>query len=168
MIMRTQLCGVAAVVLAAGLAQADFAGQTILGPLFGGEIVNGSTLGASDDNDGFTSGTHIFNIWDGGDEVWQIDWAGGDLTINLTSLGGSDNDLFLYTPANYDDSGNYSTLGAFDTVTEFGAAAGIYYVVVDSTFFSEGAYTLEVVVPAPSGAAALALAALGLTARRRR
>ncbi|MCC7389993.1 MAG: hypothetical protein IT431_14625 [Phycisphaerales bacterium] len=163
---RSRATAALVVAAAAAAAHADFSGQTILGPLSNGSFVISSTAGASDDNDGFTSGGHIFDIWDGGDEVWQIDWTGGNLTLNLTSLNGSDNDLFLYTPASYDDSGNYSAGGSFDTVTEFGAAPGIYYAVIDSTFFSEGDYTLEV-VPAPSSAAALGLAALGLCRRRR-
>lgn len=76
-------------------ANADFSGRPILGPLTAGSIVSGSTLGQSDSNDGFDSGGHIFNIWDGGDDVWQLNWAGGTLTVTLDSLGGSDNDLFL-------------------------------------------------------------------------
>lgn len=160
--------GIVALALIAGGAQADFAGQTILGPLTAGSNVSGTTAGASDDNDGFTSGMHYFDIWDGGDEVWQIDWAGGNLTVNLTSVGGSDNDLFIYSPGGYNDSGNYSIVGTFDTVTINGAAAGTYYAVVDSSFFSEGAYQLEVLVPAPSAGALLGLGAFGLCGRRRR
>ncbi|MBK7403868.1 MAG: PEP-CTERM sorting domain-containing protein [Phycisphaerales bacterium] len=156
----------AALLAVAGVARADFTGQTILGPLSNGSLVSGDTTGHSDDNDGFSSGTHIFDIWDGGDDVWQIDWLGGNLTVNLTSLNGSDNDLFLYTPDSYDDSGNYSIVGAFDTVTEFGAAPGTYFVVVDSTFFTEGAYNLEV-IPAPATGAVFGLGLLGLTRRRR-
>jgi len=160
-------CAALAFGFAAAAAHADFSGQSILGPLTNGSSVTGNTAGHSDDNDGFTSGFHPFNIWDGGDDVWRVNWAGGDMTINLTSLGGSDNDLFLYTPADYNDSGNYSIVGSFDTVTELAAPAGTYYIVVDSTFFSEGAYQLEV-VPAPSAAAVLGLGALGLGLRRRR
>ncbi len=159
--------GLAGMCACTGTARADFAGQTILGPLTNGSLVLGDTTGKSDDNDGFTSGTHIFDIWDGGDDVWQLDWAGGDLTVNLTSFGGSDNDLFLYTPASYDDSGNYSIAGSFDTVTEPGAVAGTYYIVVDSTFFSEGAYELQV-TPAPSVLTLAGLGALGNAGRRRR
>lgn len=149
-----------------GHAVADFTGQTILGPLGNSSVVNGNTTGQSDDNDGFTSGTHIFDIWDGGDDVWQLDWLGGDLTVNLTSLSGSDNDLFLYTPADYNDSAIYSIVGSFDTLSLPAAPAGTYFLVVDSTEFTEGPYTLEV-VPTPS---VLAVAGLGaiIAGRRRR
>lgn len=153
--------------LAGSVARADFTGQTILGPLTNGSAVSGDTTGKGDENDGFTSGDHIFNIWDGGDDVWRLDWLGGTMTINLTSLGGSDNDLFLYTPDNYDDSGNYSAGGSFDTVTEVGAAAGTYYIVVDTTFFSEGPYDLSV-VPAPSVTGLAGVGAMVLAGRRRR
>jgi hypothetical protein len=100
----------------ASSASADFAGQTILGPLTAGSAVNGTTAGASDDNDGFDSGIHIVNIWDGGDQVYALNWAGGDINLTLTSLGGSDNDLFLYTPGSLDSTGIYSIVGAIDTI----------------------------------------------------
>ena len=150
----------------AGLARADFSGQPILGPLSLGSNVSGNTTGKTDDNDGFESGIHIFDIWDGGDDVWQLNWLGGDLTVELTSLGGSDNDLFVYTPASLDSSGDYSIVGSFDTVTIPGAAAGTYYINVDSQFFSEGAYNLTV-TPAPGAAALLGLGMLGASRRRR-
>jgi len=148
-------------------ALADFSGQPILGPLGLNSIVSGTTTGKPDNNDGFTSGDHIFNIWDGGDVVYQLNWSGGDIFITLDSFGGADNDLFLYTPDSYNDSGIYSIAGAHDEVSLAGAAAGIYYIVVDSTANSEGEYNLAV-IPAPSAGLALVggLAAFG--ARRRR
>lgn len=149
------------------VAQADFAGQTILGPLSNGSIVSGSTLGASDDNDGFESGTHIFNIWDGGDDVWQLDWAGGTMVVTLESFSGADNDLFIYSPGAYDSTGDYSIVGSFDQVTLAGAAAGTYYINVDSTFFSEGDYRLTVSVPTPATGLLLGAGMLGLGRRRR-
>src|ERR1043165_3535760 len=137
-------------VLAAG-ARADFSGQSLLGPLSNGNIVTNSTLGKSDDNDGFDSGTHIFNIWDGGDDVWRLNWLGGDMTITLTNMGaGVDNDLFVYSPGSLDSTGDYSVFGGDtpDVVSLLGAAPGMYYINVDSTFFSEGDYQLSV-APAP-------------------
>lgn len=154
------------VVVLAGQARADFAGQNILGPLVNGSVVTGTTLGASDDNDGFTSGMHIFDIWDGGDEVYALDWDGGSMLVTLESLDGSDNDLFIYRPGSLDDSGDYSIVGAFDSVEILGADAGQYYIVVDSTFFSEGSYRLTV-TPAPS-AASLGLVGVVMVGRRRR
>jgi hypothetical protein len=151
---------------AASNALADFSGQTILGPLSNGSIVSGSTLGASDDNDGFDSGIHIFDIWDGGDNVYLLNWLGGDMTVTLDSLGGSDNDLFVYSPGALDSTGDYSIVAEHDEVILLGAAAGDYYINVDSTFFSEGDYDLAI-TPEP---ATLGLLGVGLMlgGRRRR
>jgi MYXO-CTERM domain-containing protein len=150
-------------------ALADFAGQSILGPLTAGSSVTGTTLGAPDLNDGWDSGIHIFDIWDGGDRVYGLDWLGGDINLTLTSLNGSDNDLFLYTPGSLDSSSDYSFRGNLDTVELLDAAPGLYYIIIDSTFFSEGDYQLDVApVPAPGAAALLSLAFLTGHRRRRR
>lgn len=162
--VRAAICATGAFAIPAF---ADFGGQTILGPLTNFSFVSGTTAGKPDNNDGFTSGMHIFDIWDGGDVVYQLDWTGGDMLITLDSLGGSDNDLFLYTPDSYNDSGNYSILGAHDEVSMLGAAAGTYYIVVDSTAFSEGEYNLSV-IPAPSVGLALATGLAVMGSRRRR
>lgn len=142
---------------------ADFVGQTILGPLGPGSVVQGDTsLGATDDNDGFTSGMHIFDIWLGPDDVWALEWPGGDLALEMTYDNTlADLDLFLYTPASYDDSGNYSIMNTgVENVLEPGAVAGTYYVVIDSENFSTaGAYTLSV-TPEPGTAALLGVALL--------
>jgi hypothetical protein len=150
-------------------AMADFNGQTILGPLTAGSSVTGNLTGATDLNDGFTSGMHIFDIWDGGDHVYGLNWLGGDINITLTPLGGGDPDLFLYTPDNLDDSSIYSITNTIDTIQLLDAAPGFYYIVVDSTFFSEGAYQLDVAaVPAPGAVALLGLAGVVGPRRRRR
>lgn len=152
----------------ATFARADFAGQTILGPLGAGSMVTGNTTGHADDNDGFESGTHIFGIWDGGDDVWRLIWPGGDLTLTLDSLGGSDNDLFLYVPGSLDSSADYSIVGAHDVVTLLGAPAGEYFINVDSTFTSEGSYQLAVsAVPAPASGVMLGAGLLCFGRRRR-
>lgn len=161
--------GAAALACAGAAAHAGFAGQIILGPLGPGSSALGDNTFSNDDNDGFTSGTHIFNIWDGGDDAWALDWPGGDLTVDLIP-GSGDPDLFLYEPSDYDESSIYSILGAglTDTVTKLNAPAGRYYLVVDTTFFSEGPYQISVhPVPAPTGLAALGVAGL-IAARRRR
>ena len=139
---------------------AGFAGQTILGPLAPGSIVNGNTAGANDDNDGFTSGDHIFFIWNGPDDAWQLNWPGGDMHIEMSyTLPGTDLDLFLYEPGSYDDSGNYSILNTgLETIDAPAASAGIYYLVVDSEQ-DPGSYQLRV-SPVPEPAS---LSALGLT-----
>ncbi|MBS0197379.1 MAG: hypothetical protein JSR77_11540 [Planctomycetes bacterium] len=152
----------------ASTARADFVGQPLLGPLTNGSVATGSTAGAADDNDGFDSGVHIFNIWDGGDDVYVVNWAGGNMTVNLTSFGpGVDNDLFVYSPGALDSTGDYSILGANDSVTLLGAAAGTYYINIDTTAFSEGGYRLEV-IPAPAGIGSLGMGVAALTLRRRR
>lgn len=148
-------------------ALADFVGQTILGPLTAGSSVFGTTIGAPDLNDGWDSGTHVFDIWDGGDRVYGLNWNGGDINLTLTSLGGSDEDLFLYVPGSLDSASFESFRGSLDTISVTGAAPGFYYIVVDSTAFSEGDFHLEVAsVPAPSAAALIGLVVLG--GRRRR
>lgn len=164
---RVPWCALAGVALTAP-ALADFAGQPILGTLSAGDLVSGTTLGKADDNDGFDSGIHIFNIWDGGDDVWKINWLGGSMAVTLDSLGGSDNDLFIYRPSDLNSSSNYSIVGSHDVVSIPNAAAGVYYVNVDSTFFSEGRYELSVAqVPAPATGALLGVGVLCMTRRRR-
>lgn len=149
-------------------ALADFAGQTIHGPLSAGMSVTDSLVGESDDNDGFTSGFHPFNIWDGGDIVYGLDWAGGDINLTLTPLDSTDPDLFLYRPSNLDDSSDYSITNGVDTVFVNNAPAGFYYIVIDTTFFNEGDFRLDVAqAPAP-GALALFGVALFTGGRRRR
>jgi hypothetical protein len=151
-----------------GQARADFSGQAILGPLTAGSSVSGTLVGAPDINDGFTSGMHIFDIWNGGDRVYGLNWLGGDIDITLTPIGGGYPDLFLYTPDNLDDSGIYSITGGIDQVSLLDAAPGFYYIIVDTTFGGEGAYQLDVsAIPAP-GALAVLGAAMVMGRRRRR
>lgn len=155
--------------LAAG-ALANFNGQTILGPLTAGSSVTGDTTNSTDNNDGWFSGGPVFGIWDGNDDVWALDWVGGFLRVDLIYDNSflTDVDLFLYTPGNLDEStvDSYANTG-IDTVTLHNAAAGTYYILVDSTAGTEGEYNIRVIVPAPGGAALLA-GGLGVLARRRR
>lgn len=151
----------------AGSALADFSGQPIVGALTLGSSVTNSTAGESDDNDGWDSGIHIFDIWDGGDDVFTLDWAGGTMIVTLTSLDGSDNDLFIYSPSDLDSAAYYSFAGAFDQVTFAGAGPGTYYINIDSTLFSEGDYRLEVTTPTP-GAGAICGIVIAAAVRRRR
>lgn len=158
----------AAILAMSAPAYAGFGGQTILGPLVSGSSVNGDTsVGATDDNDGFTSGDHFFFIWNGPDDVYAIDWLGGDLEVELLyDTFETDLDLFLYTPGSLDDSAYYSIINTGVENIQFPAGApGTYYVVIDSEV-TGGAYTLNV-VPEPATAALLGLG-LTLVARRRR
>lgn len=160
------VCVLSACAGLAAVASADFVGQTILGPLSNGSNVSGDTTGKADDNDGFESGTHIFDIWDGGDDVYALNWTGGDLLVTLDSTGGSDNDLFIYSPGSLDSTGDYSIVGSHDEITLLGAPAGTYYINVDSTAFSEGPYQLAV-SPAPASSIAIGAGLLAVTRRRR-
>lgn len=161
-------CGLALAGACATPAFADFAGQPILGPITAGSNVLGDLTGKADDNDGWFSGEHIFDIWDGGDDVWQLNWAGGDLTLTLTYSVG-DPDLFLYVPGSLDESSFDSISGPSpDSITVLNAAAGTYFVLIDTFAGGEGAYQLSVSpVPAPGALALLAGAGL-IGARRRR
>lgn len=164
----TLLAGVASVAFAAP-ALAGFDGQTILGPITNGSNVNGDTTGATDDNDGFSSGGHFFFIWNAGDDVWQLNWPGGDMTVTMTYDNFfADLDLFLYEPGSYDDSSNYSIINSgTETILAPGAAAGTYYLVIDGPGSSDvGAYNLSV-VPTPGAAGLIALGGLAVTRRRR-
>ena len=164
------LVACAALLLAASsTALADFAGQPILGPIANLSSVNGNTNGAADDNDGFDSGGHFFFIWEGGDDVWLLNWLGGDRTVTLTNTGGGDNDLFVYSPGSYDSTGDYSPLPGNlpDVVTIPGAAAGQYYINVDTSIFAEGPYNLTI-TPEPGSLALLGIGALALVVRTRR
>lgn len=168
--MRSLSCviGVAASAALVSPTLADFSGQTILGPLAPGGVASGSTSGKADDNDGWDSGQHIFDIWDGGDDVFGLDWPGGDMVVTLDSLQGADNDLFVYRPSDLDTSSDFSTVGAHDVVTILAAPAGQYYINIDTTFSSEGSYQISVsAVPAPGAGLLLGGGLLALMRRRR-
>ncbi|MCC6426162.1 MAG: PEP-CTERM sorting domain-containing protein [Phycisphaerales bacterium] len=171
--MKNSLSALVVVVGAAAFAApalAGFGGQTILGPLGPESIVSGDTTGASNDNDGWYSGDHIFDLWDGGDDVWQLDWPGGNIVLDMFYDNFvADPDLFLYTPSNLDESAldSYINTG-HDHIEMANAPAGTYYVLVDCSAGAEGEYRLTVgPVPAP-GTLGLVLAGLVGIGRRSR
>jgi hypothetical protein len=161
------LLAMAACLTASTSALADFAGQTIFGPIGPGSVVNGNTTGATDDNDGIMSGVHYFEIWNAPDDVWELTWPGGDLALEMTYDNSLiDLDLFLYRPGSYDDSGDYSILNSgIENILLPAAEAGTYYVLIDGPNPSDvGPYTLAV-TPEPT---TLALLGLGLVFVMRR
>ncbi len=170
MVGRIGTCGltISALLALTAPALADFSGQTILGPLALSSSVNGDNTGSNDNNDGWYSGTHVFDIWDGGDDVYALNWAGGDMTVTLTYDNiFADPDLFLYTPGNLDESTLDSIANTgVDAVTMLGAAPGTYYILVDTTAGSEGLYNVSV-TPEPGTVMLLGLGGL-MVARRRR
>lgn len=164
---RLRFAAAVAAITLGSTALADFSGQTILGPLSNGSSVNGNNTGASDDNDGWFSGAHIFDIWTGGDDVWRLNWGGGDLTVTLSydNFFG-DPDLFLYRPSDLDESALDSILNTgIDEVNLAGAPAGTYFVLIDTTSGNEGPYSLAI-TPEPGSLALLGLGALALLRRR--
>ncbi|MCA9283135.1 MAG: pre-peptidase C-terminal domain-containing protein [Phycisphaerales bacterium] len=150
----------------AGAANADFAGQTILGPLGPGSSVGGDTSTSTDDNNGFTTGTPG-GSWSGADDVYQLNWPGGSITVDLLFTHASgDLDLFLW------DSDQNTNIVASTSTSDnegfFGTlAAGTYYMTVDGWAGDSNSYTLNV-VPTPAAAGVLGMAGLaGITRRRR-
>lgn len=155
--------------ISASSALAGFTGQPIQATLVPGSIVTGNTIGAPDNNDGFTSGDHFFNLWPGPDHVYKLNFPGGDLTATLTHGAGDDIDLFVYRPSNLDDSGDYNITNLLvSSVTIPAAAPGMYYIVLDSdTAANAGPYTLAIsAIPEPASLGALSV--VGMFARRRR
>ena len=161
--LASALC--AALVILSAPAFADFDGQTVLGPLGAGSFVDGTTVGATDDNDGWTSGMHDFFIWTGPDDVWAINWPGGEIEVEMIyDTGETDLDLFLYDPQHLNDAVYYSIGNTGVENISYIGEPGTYYAVIDSEAVG-GAYTLNV-IPEP-GTAALLTLGLALLASRR-
>jgi hypothetical protein len=170
-VMKRILSGavLALAVVVASPAWAGFDGQTILGPLGLGSSVDGNTVGANDDNDGWTSGDHFFFIWNGPDDAWALNWPGGNLSLELTYDNTfADLDVFLYSPGGYDDAEHYGIANSgVENVDVPGAAAGLYYIVVDSEDDNTaGAYHMNI-TPEP-GTILLLGAGVAFFARRRK
>lgn len=157
----------AAILAISSPALADFTGQTIFGPIGPGSSVFGDTTNSTDDNDGWYSGTHIFELWMEPDDVWQLDWPGGDMELEMTYDNTFiDLDLFLYTADSPDESilDSYVNTG-IENISYAAAPAGTYYVLIDG-YIGAGPYQLTV-TPEPGSLLLLSLGTL-LIARRSR
>ena len=154
-----------------GLASAANAGGTPLdglsiGTITGGSSTSGDTSGSSDDmNAGSIGGG---GSWSGGDDVYTLNWAGGDLVADLlfTTTAG-DLDLFMF------DAGagfmtSSETTSDNEQISITGLAAGTYYFSIDGWFGATNSYKLALNgVPTPASAALLGLGGVVATRRRR-
>ncbi len=136
---------------------------TLNGPV---DSASGDTSGSTDDVDG-GNGVPGGGSWNGGDDVYQLNWGGGDINIDLlfTNANG-DLDLFLYA----DDSGA-TELASSETVDDNEGivgtlAAGTYFIVVDGWSGATNSYDLNV-TPEPASLCLLAMGAAVVIRRRR-
>ena len=156
-----------------GLASAANAGVTLddlsIATITGGSSTSGDTSGSADNMNG-GSGIASGGSWSGGDDVYTLNWAGGDLVADLlfTTLDG---DLDLYV---WGDNGATNLLGSSTSTSDneqvaiAGLAAGTYYISVDGWFGDTNSYKLQLNgVPTPASAALLGLGGLVATRRRR-
>ena len=136
--------------------------------LNGGESIQGDTSNSTDDmNNGSIGGG---GSWNGGDDVYRLEWGGGDITIDLffsKDAGGSGGDLDLYL-LDGPGSGFASTSVTDDEqIVVAGLAAGKYWIVVDGWAGASNSYKLAV-SPTPGAAAVFGLAGIAAAGRRRR
>lgn len=112
----------------------------------------------------------------GGDDVYEIVWGGGDFDATLDILSTTlplnlpaELDMYLYDSAEPSSSigfsGQGNSTGDPDTLSLPGLAAGTYYLRVDGLFDS-GAYNLSI-APAPGALGLLGLSGLAGLRRRR-
>ncbi|MBK8268251.1 MAG: PPC domain-containing protein [Planctomycetes bacterium] len=104
----------------------------------------------------------------GNEVAYVINHAGGDLFVDLTGLS-TDLDLHLIDATGLPSGGIDSSEGVSDEHVELlGAAAGTYYVVVDTFGAANAGSTFSLTyTPEPATLALLSLGALGLIRRRR-
>lgn len=140
---------------------ADFALPTVIES---GDKVFGNTDNSTDDftntsGDAFASGSGE----DGGDDIYEINWAGGRMFSRLEFDGAAEDlDLFLYEA----DGTFIDRAFTLDDpeIIDVTLPAGTYYARVDG--FTSGAYSL-LVTPAPGAIALFGMAGLAGIRRRR-
>lgn len=158
-----------------GLASSAYAGGALtlddlsISNITGGSSTSGSTAFSSDDMNG-GSGIGGGGSWSGGDDVYTLNWAGGDLVADLI-FAVVDGDLDLYL---WGDNGatilldSSTSTSSNEQVSVTGLAAGTYYFSIDGWFGDTNSYKLQVNgVPAPGSVALLGLGGLAATRRRR-
>ena len=138
-----------------------------IGTIFNGQSVNGNTALSSDDLSGNGPAP---GSWSGGDDVYSLQWGGGDITIDLLfSQVSGDLDLWLVGDPNVVAPAIDSSLSVSDNeqVSAIGLAAGKYWIIIDGWQGASNTYKLAV-SPTPGAAAVFGLAGLAAAGRRRR
>jgi len=138
-----------------------------LGTLAAGVDVFGDTATSSDNIAG-NDGTYLTgdDNWNGADDVYTINWGGGELTIEASfdhDLG--DLDLFLYEELGRDPLDGSTSSDDLESITR-DLAPGTYYAVLDGWDGDSNSYSI-VLIPEPGSATVLLLAS-GMLIRRRR
>ncbi|MCA9304665.1 MAG: pre-peptidase C-terminal domain-containing protein [Phycisphaerales bacterium] len=145
----------------------DLSITTLWSGLVFGSVV-GETTDASDDMNG-VEGIGSGGSWSGGDDVYTIEFFGGDLEISVLfdhELG----DLDLYV---WGDNTATTLIGSSTSTSDneyihvVGLAAGTYYISIDGWFGATNSYTMNGVGIAPSAPSFAVLAFAGTLAYRR-
>jgi len=146
-----------------------------LGTLFGGESVLGDTANSLDNLSGDVLPEPGFP-WTGGDDVYSLQWGGGDITIDLyfamnpgSTTNDGDLDIWLVANENLNNTNVDFSLSTSDNekMVQFGLAPGKYWIIIDGYQDAHNSYKLAV-SPTPGAAAVFGLAGLAAAGRRRR
>ena len=162
----------ATLALLTGIATHASAGVTLddlsIATFTGFDHYEGNTANSSDDMNGI-EGIFSGGNWSGGDDVFTLDWRGGNIDIELLfDHANGDLDLFLWADNGATIPIEYSlTIDDNESIFISSAPAGIYYISVDGWFGAENSYDLFIGIPTPASTTALVLGALVASGRRR-